>query len=88
MAWPVHCLKSLETELRLLCIGNKRTSKQKTNKHIDIIMRYMAETGEATTAEIAARLGLSPARTRAILAQIKEIEAVGATNARRYILKQ
>ena len=51
-------------------------------------MRYMAETGEATTAEIAARLGLSPARTRAILAQIKEIEAVGATNARRYILKQ
>ena len=55
MAWQVHCLKSLETELRLLCIGNKRTSEQvnkKTNKHIDIIMRYMAETGEATTAEL------------------------------------
>ena len=52
----INCLirysKSLETELRLLCIGNKRTSKQKTNKHIDIIMRYMAETGEATTAEL------------------------------------
>ena len=50
-------------------------------------MSYMAKTGEATTAEIAARLGLSPARTRAILTQIKEIEAVGATNARRYRLK-
>lgn len=49
-------------------------------------MSYMAETGEATTAEIAARLGLSPVRTRAILAQIEEIEAVGATNARRYRL--
>lgn len=50
-------------------------------------MSYMAETGEATTAEIAARLGLSPARTRAILAKIDEIEAVGTTNARRYRLK-
>ena len=50
-------------------------------------MRYMAETGEATTAEIAARLGLSPARTRAILANMEEIEAVGATNTRRYRLK-
>lgn len=70
--------------------ANKRTSEQankKTNKHIDVIMRYMAKTGEATTAEIAAKLGLSPARTRAILAQIEEIEAVGVTNARRYRLK-
>lgn len=73
----INCLirysKSLETELRLLCIGNKRTSGQankKSNNHIDIIMSYMAEIGEATTAEIAARLGLSPVRTRAILAQI------------------
>lgn len=50
-------------------------------------MNYMEKAGETTTAKIAAMLGLSHARTRAILAKIDEIEAVGATNARRYRLK-
>ena len=57
-------------------------------KHVKLIMSYMEKAGETTTAEIAAMLGLSPARTRAILAKIDEIEAVGATNARRYRLKK
>ena len=64
----------------------RKQGNKQTNKHIDIIMSYMAKTGEATTAEFVARLCLSPARTRAILAQIEKIEAVGATNARRYRL--
>lgn len=50
-------------------------------------MSYMKTVGETTTAEIAAMLSLSPARTRAILAKIDEIEAVGTTNARKYRLK-
>ena len=64
----------------------KQADKQ-INKCIDTIMSYMEQMGEATTAEIAARLGLSPARTRAIFAKIDEIEAIGATNVRRYRLK-
>ena len=71
--------------------ANKRTSEQanrQTSNHVELIMSYMEKAGETTTAEIAALLGLSPARTRAILAKIKEIEAVGATNSRRYRMKK
>ena len=50
-------------------------------------MKLLEEVNEAPTAEIAAVIGLSPARTRAILFKMDAIEAIGVTDTRRYRLK-
>ena len=64
--------------------ADKRTRKR-TSRHIDDIRKYLENVEDASAAEIADTIGLSPARTRAILSEMgNEIEAIGATNRRRY----
>lgn len=64
--------------------ANKQISKR-TSEHIDKIRKYFESVDEATSNDIASAIGLSPARTRAILFEMTdEIKAVGATNRRRY----
>ena len=44
--------------------------------------------GEANTASISEKIGLSPARTRDILANMDEVEALGSNRNRTYRLKE
>jgi Mn-dependent DtxR family transcriptional regulator len=54
---------------------------------MESIRSYLAEHKEAKTKEIAEYLGLSPARTRAIIGLVDDIEGIGNTSNRRYHLK-
>ena len=56
-------------------------------EHAELIVAYLNEVEEARTAEIAEKLGLSPDRTRVILANMPELEALGGNRNRTYRLK-
>ena len=65
---------------------SKRTTK--TQAHIDAVIAYLKKVGEAKTADISNEIGLSPDRTRVILAQMIELEAKGSNRDRTYRLKE
>ena len=82
--------------LILLVLGwsfqaDSNTSEEKQAKkvsaHIEKIYGYLVEHKEAKPKEIAEFIGLSPARTRAIISSMDEIEGIGNTSNRRYRLK-
>ena len=80
--------------------ANKRTNEQANkqkkrqtdpqidsskNNHKDTIREYLEHVEDASSADIAEIIGLSQARTRVILAEMRdEIETIGVTNKRRY----
>ena len=51
------------------------------------ILGFLEKNGASKTSDIAAYLELSPARTRAILASMENIEIIGAKKNRKYKLK-
>ena len=59
----------------------------KTARNKEKILDYLKDNGRSNCAEIAAYIGLSPARTRVILLEMKEIEALGENRNRLYRLK-
>ena len=67
--------------------SDKKQTK-KTTENIEKIKYYLRQNGESKTSDIAEYIGLSPARTRALLSDIKEIEAVGGNSNRTYKLKE
>lgn len=66
--------------------SNKKQAK-KTLENIEKIKYYLEQSGESKTSDIAEYIGLSPVRTRALLSDMKEIEAVGGNSNRTYKLK-
>ena len=75
---------------------NKRTKQanktsepnkhRKTEENYQLIRKYLKENGLSKTTDIAQAIGLSPARTRAILKEMSGLEYEGTTNNRRYRL--
>lgn len=65
---------------------NKKQAK-KTSENIDKIRKYLQEYCVSTTSDIAAYIELSPARTRAIIAEMEDVEAIGGNSNRTYHLK-
>ena len=68
----------------------KAGSFNKTAKSIrtqEKILDYLKDNGRSTCAEIAGFIGLSTARTRAILSEMKEVEPLGERRSRTYRLK-
>lgn len=51
-----------------------------------MIRKYLKENGLSKTTDIAQAIGLSPARTKAILKEMSGLEYEGTTNNRRYRL--
>ena len=51
------------------------------------ILDYLKDNGRSGCAEIAGYIGLSAARTRAILSEMKEVEAIGKNRNRTYRIK-
>lgn len=68
--------------------ANDKKRTLKTQVHVDAIIAYLKKNGEAKTADIAAELGLSPDRTRVILANMDELESQGSNRDRTYRLKE
>ncbi len=68
--------------------NDKSSSKAaKTIINEKMILDYLKDSGRSSCGEIAKYIGLSPARTRAILSEIKEIEAIGENKNRMYRIK-
>ena len=64
----------------------KRTVK--TQQHIEKIILYLNRAGESKISDIAEYIGLSEVRTRAIIAEVENIEALGGNRNRTYRLKK
>lgn len=56
--------------------SDKKQAK-KTKENIEMIKKYLEKQGESKTNDIAEHINLSPARTRALLKEIKEVQAMG-----------
>ncbi len=72
-------------------IGDKssNTSHQMTKTDLNKakVLDYLKDNGRSSCAEIAAYIGLSRGRTRAILSEMKEIEPLGENRNRTYRIK-
>ena len=66
--------------------SDKKRAK-KTKENIEMIKKYLEEHGESKTNDIAEHINLSPARTRALLKEIKEVQAMGGNSNRTYKLE-
>ena len=64
-----------------------KNKRRKTSNNIAKILEYLAQCGEAKTNDIAAHIGLSASRTRAMLVSMDNVEPIGATTNRKYRLK-
>ncbi|PNV62531.1 AAA family ATPase [Clostridium sp. chh4-2] len=60
----------------------------KTSENISKIRSYLLEQGASKTSDIAKFIGLSAARTRAIIAKMDDVEGTGANRSRTYRLKE
>ena len=79
---------SLEKKQAIKASDNKSTKKRKSIQTQEKILDYLKDNCRSTCAEIAGYIGLSPARTRAILSQIESIEPLGQKKNRTYSLNK
>lgn len=66
--------------------SDKKQAK-KTVENMDKIRKYLQKNGESKASDISEDIGLSPARTRAIIAEMEDVEAIGGNSNRTYNIK-
>jgi len=66
---------------------NKSAKSKRTAESQKKVLDYLKDNGRSSCAEIAGYIGLSAARTRAILSEMKEVEALGGNRNRTYRIK-
>ncbi len=67
---------------------SEQSKRRKTEENYSLIKKYLAENGLCKTGDIARYIGLSTARTRAILGEMQGITYEGTTNNRKYKLEE
>ena len=67
--------------------SDKKQTK-KTQKNIEMIREFLIQNGEVKANDVAAYIGLSPTRTRAILKEMEDVEAIGPNKSRTYKIIQ
>lgn len=67
---------------------NKRKASKRTMDHIEKIEKYLRHHNGAKTKDIASFVGLSDARTRAILNEMDTVNSTGEYSSRRYWLQE
>ena len=67
---------------------SEQSKRRKTEENYSLIKKYLAENGLSKTGDIARYIGLSTARTRAILGEMQGITYEGTTNNRKYKLEE
>ena len=65
---------------------NAKNKQEKTEENRLLIREYLSQNGRSKTSEIAKYIGLSPARTRAILTEMEDVIIEGANKNRKYRL--
>lgn len=65
---------------------SEQNKHRKTEENYQLIRKYLKKNGLSKTTDIAQAVGLSPARTRAILKEMSGLEYEGTTNNRKYRL--
>ena len=66
--------------------SDKKQAK-KTSDNMKKIKKYLEEHGESKTNDIADYIDLSPARTRVILSEMEDVEAIGGNSNRKYRIR-
>lgn len=66
----------------ILTLSFAKKQAKKTKENIEMIKKYLEEHGESKTNDIAEHINLSPARTRALLKEIKEVQVMGGNSNR------
>ena len=66
--------------------SDKKQAK-KTYENIEKIRMYLQKNGESKAKDISDYIGLSSARTRAIMAEMEEVDTLGGNSNRTYILR-
>lgn len=79
---------SLEKRQAIKTSDNISPRAKRTAENQKKILDYLKDNGRSGCAEIAGYIGLSAARTRAILSEMKEVEAIGKNRNRTYRIKQ
>lgn len=54
---------------------------------MDKIRKYLPKNGESKASDISEDIGLNPARTRVIIAEMEDVEAIGGNSYRTYNIK-
>ena len=72
----------------VLSLSFVKKQAKKTKVNIEKIKDYLEKYGESKTSDIAAYIELSPVRTRALLKEIEEVQAIGKNSNRTYKLKK
>ena len=94
---PDRTILTLEfVEKQAIKISDKKQAKKTSDKkqakktagNKEKIRKFLMENGLSKTSDIADYLDLSPARTRAILSEMEEIEFVGENRNRKYRIRQ
>lgn len=85
---PDRTILSLDFSPKQAKKNGRRKQAKKTDDNIKKILLYLEKNGEAKTKDISACLGLSSSRTRALLSEMENIEALGTNTNRRYRLKE
>ena len=85
---PDRTILSLDFSPKQAKKNRRRKQAKKTDDNIKKILLYLEKNGEAKTKDISACLGLSSSRTRALLSEMENIEALGTNTNRRYRLKE
>ena len=65
---------------------NAKNKQEKTEENRLLIREYLSQNGRSKTSEIAKYIGLSQARTRAILTEMEDVIIEGANKNRKYRL--
>lgn len=78
---------SLEKKQAIKTSEKIPTKAKRTVENQTKILDYLKDNGRSGCVEIARYIGLSTARTRAILSEMKEVEALGGNRNRTYRIK-
>ena len=77
----------ISNKKRAIKTSDKKQTK-KTQKNIEMIREFLIQNGEVKANEIATYIGLSQTRTRAILKEMEDVEAIGPNKSRTYKIIQ
>lgn len=81
-----QAIKTSDKKQAIKTSDKKQTIK--TNENQEKIRRYLREHETAKTKDFAELLGLSMARTRAVLSAMEDVEAMGRNKTRMYRLRK
>ena len=85
---PDRTILSLTFKKKQAIKTSDKKQTQRTRENIEKIREYLRGKSEVRTNDIAEYIGLSPARTRVILKEMKDVESVGHNRNRTYKLSQ